>query len=377
MDQRKLLMLAIALLMFPQIAQTLFSPALGDIGRAFDVGPQAAAQTLSVYFLAFALGVVTWGRVCDRIGRRPSMLAGLAIYVFACVLGLSVRSFNGLLMAQALAAFGAAVGSVVTQTLLRDRFRGSELAQVFSLAGMALAASPAIGLFSGASLVQGFGYRGVLAALLLLASALWLWSWRVLPETRAPQLTSISLFATMGDMLRDPGIWRSALWIATFNVALFSYYSLGPFLFERLGLSSSAFGYSGVMLALASGFGAWLNKCLLRIGCSPLQLIRLAAVTGLLGGIGVWLLQAHIWFVLPMLLVVLAFGMAIPNILGAALSNYTDRLGTAGALLGLFYYLLIGGGLMLAAWSQALGETLMICNLLALSLAIRAKRAFV
>ncbi|TFA84572.1 putative MFS family arabinose efflux permease [Pseudomonas sp. LAIL14HWK12:I2] len=377
MDQRKLLMLAIALLMFPQIAQTLFSPALGDIGRAFDVGPQAAAQTLSVYFLAFALGVVTWGRVCDRIGRRPSMLAGLAIYVFACVLGLSVRSFNGLLMAQALAAFGAAVGSVVTQTLLRDRFRGSELAQVFSLVGMALAASPAIGLFSGASLVQGFGYRGVLVALLLLASALWLWSWRVLPETRAPQLTSVSLFATMGDMLRDPGIWRSALWIATFNVALFSYYSLGPFLFERLGLSSSAFGYSGVMLALASGFGAWLNKCLLRIGCSPLQLIRLAAVTGLLGGIGVWLLQAHIWFVLPMLLVVLAFGMAIPNILGAALSNYTDRLGTAGALLGLFYYLLIGGGLMLAAWSQALGETLMICNLLALSLAIRAKRAFV
>ena len=103
----------------------------------------------------------------------------------------------------------------------------------------------------------------------------------------------------------------------------------------------------------------------------------LNAVTGLLGGIGVWLLQAHIWFVLPMLLVVLAFGMAIPNILGAALSNYTDRLGTAGALLGLFYYLLIGGGLMLAAWSQALGETLMICNLLALSLAIRAKRAFV
>ena len=377
MNNKKLLMLAIALLMFPQIAQTLFSPALGDIGRAFSVGPQAAAQTLSVYFLAFAFGVVTWGRVCDRIGRRPSMLAGLAIYALACVLGLSVRSFTGLLMAQALAAFGAAVGSVVTQTLLRDRFRGTELAQVFSLVGMALAASPAIGLFSGASLVQGFGYRGVLVALLLLASILWIWSWHNLPETRPPQHTSVGLFATMGQMLRDPGIWRSALWIASFNVALFSYYSLGPFQFERLGLSGEWFGYSGVMLALASGFGAWLNKRLLRNGYRPLQLIRLAAFTGLLGGIGVWLLQAYVWFVLPMLLVVLAFGMAIPNILGAALSNYADRLGTAGALLGLFYYLLIGGGLMMAAWSQALGETLMICNLLALSLAIRAKNAFV
>ncbi|KNH29931.1 hypothetical protein ACS77_01790 [Pseudomonas syringae] len=52
------------------------------------------------------------------------------------------------------------------------------------------------------------------------------------------------------------------------------------------------------------------------------------------------------------LLVVLAFGMAIPNTLGSALVNYGDRLGTAGALFGLLYYLLIGGGLILATWSQ-------------------------
>ncbi|WP_445179019.1 MFS transporter [Pseudomonas sp. McL0111] len=368
MNNRKLLLLCIALLMFPQIAQTLFSPALGDIGRAFNVGPQAAAQTLSVYFLAFAFGVVTWGRVCDRIGRRPTMLAGLALYAAASVVGLCVDSFDALLMAQALAAFGAAVGSVVTQTVLRDRFQGSELAQVFSLVGMALAASPAIGLFSGASLVQGFGYRGVLGALVLLAMVLWSWSWWVLPETRRTPVRAAGLFETLGRMLGDLGIWRSALWVASFNIALFSYYSLAPFIFERLGLSESWFGYSGVALALGSGFGAWINKRLLRRGYSALQLIRLGALTGLLGGVGVWLTQGSIAFVLPMLLVVLAFGMAIPNILGSALVSYSDRLGTAGALLGLLYYLMIGAGLMLAAWTQALGETLMVCCALALLL---------
>lgn len=253
MNNKPLLILAIALLMFAQIAQTLYSPALGDIGRAFDVGPQAA-QTMSVYFLAFAFGVVTWGRVCDRIGRRPAMLSGLAIYAMACVIGLSVRSFQHLLMAQALGAFGAAVGSVVTQTLLRDRFQGTELAQVFSLVGMALAASPAFGLFSGAALTQVFGYRGVLGALLLIALALWLWSWRALPETRVQQRTAVSLFETLGRMMRDVGIWRSALWIASFNIALFSYYSLGPFMFKSVGLSESAFGYSGVPRA---GLRVW------------------------------------------------------------------------------------------------------------------------
>ncbi|MBB6155219.1 MFS family permease [Pseudomonas sp. JAI115] len=157
MNNRHLVALSITLLMFPQIAQTLYSPALGDIAQTFDVGPQTATQTLSVYFLAFAFGVVTWGRVCDRIGRRPTMLTGLALYVAAAVLALNVSTFNGLLLAQALGAFGVAVGSVVTQTVLRDRYQGSDLAQVFSRVGMALAASPAIGLFSGGALVQGFG----------------------------------------------------------------------------------------------------------------------------------------------------------------------------------------------------------------------------
>lgn len=375
MNRNSLLVLAVALLMFAQIAQTLYSPALADIGQAFGVGPQQATQTLSVYFLGFAFGVVVWGRMCDRVGRRSSMLAGLALYAGAALLALGVSTFHGLLLAQALAAFGAAAGSVVTQTLLRDRFTGVELAQVFSIIGIALAASPAIGLFSGSSLVQVFGYRGVAGCLLLLSSGLWLWCLRVLPETRPPGLTAPGVFDTLWRMLGDPVIWRSALLVALFNIALFSYYSVGPFIFQRLGMSAQWFGYSGVILALGSGFGAWLNQGLLRRGFSSAGLISIAALLTLVGGAGVWWLQNSPLFVLAMLCVVLAFGMAIPNLLGSALLDYRDRLGTAGALFGLLYYLLIGGGLLLVGWGQALGESLVVCGILAMLLSGVSKRA--
>lgn len=369
MKVRIFLPLTVALLMFPQLAQTLYSPALGDIGRAFAVGPERAGQTLSVYFLAFAFGVVVWGRLSDRWGRRPVMLAGLALYVAATVLALGMTSFNGLLLAQALAAFGAAVGSVVTQTVLRDRFQGVQLAQVFSLMGIALAASPAVGLFTGASLVQSFGYRGVLSGLLLLSLALWAVCFWALPETRPASMPTAALGETLRLLLRDAGIWRSVGLVAAFNIALFSYYSVGPFIFSRLGLSAADFGYSGVLLALGSGFGAWLNKRLLKRGINGEQLVLIAAGVAVLGGLLVVLLQ-HSWmFIWPMLLVVLAFGMAIPNVLGAALVAYQDRLGTAAALFGLLYYLVIGAGLTLVSLAQDLGWSLLVCGLAALWLA--------
>ncbi|VVN16983.1 Inner membrane transport protein YdhC [Pseudomonas fluorescens] len=374
MTSKNLLVLAVALLMFPQLAQTLYSPALGDIGQAFAVGPERAGQTLSVYFLAFALGVVVWGRLCDRWGRRPVMLAGLGLYVAATLLALSVSTFNGLLLAQAIAAFGAAVGSVATQTLLRDRFHGAQLGQVFSVMGIALAASPALGLFSGATLVQYAGYRGMLAGLLVMAAVLWAACVWALPETRPASLPTSPLGQTVGLMLRDAEVWRSVGLVAAFNIALFGYYSVGPFIFTRLGLSAAEFGYSGVLLALGSGLGAWLNKALLKRGMNGEQLVLAAAGVALLGGLSVLLLQDSWLFVWPMLLVVLAFGMAIPNVLGAALVAYQDRLGTAAAVFGLLYYLVIGAGLTLVAWAQDLGWSLLTCGLAALWLA--APRVF-
>jgi MFS family permease len=73
---RSAMVLVTALLMFPQIVETIYSPALTDISRYFSVSAAKAAQTLSLYFIGFAVGVLFWGRFSDRHGRRPALLAG-------------------------------------------------------------------------------------------------------------------------------------------------------------------------------------------------------------------------------------------------------------------------------------------------------------
>lgn len=359
--QKPTLTLAVALMMFPQIVETIYSPALTDIAQGFGVSAAQAGQTLSLYFFAFAFGVITWGRLCDIAGRRRTMLSGLALYAAASCGAVITKDFSVLLILRMLSAFGAAVGSVGTQTIMRDCYRGDELAKVFSVMGIALAVSPALGMFSGAALTGFAGYQGVFTWLAVLAVVLLVWTALRLPETAPVHITAISLPETAGQMLRDGFILRNVLLIAFLNISLFSYYQLAPFYFSELGLTQQEFGYSGLLLALGVAAGSLINRRLLKRGWHTRSLIRLAAVIGIISASSVWLLSDSVLFVLPVTGVVVSYGLAIPNILAGVLQDYRDRLGTAGALLGLMYYLLIGGGLALAGLSQNLGMSLFIC----------------
>lgn len=367
--QRKLtLILAISMMMFPQIVETIYSPALTQISVGFQVSAVSASQTLSCYFFAFAIGVVIWGRLCDVIGRRPTILSGLAFYLLASVIALFCTSFTVLLAARVLAAFGAAVGSVGTQTALRDRFDGHELARLFAIMGVAMAVSPAVGVLSGALLTHYWGYQGVFAGLALLAALLLAYAAWQLPETRPQQLVQAPFFGTLSQMTKDGDIWCSALLVGLFNVCMFSYYQLAPFRFEALGIPAQWFGYTGLVLAAGVGLGATINQYLMTRSWPFPALLILASGLALAGGVLIYLLEETIWFVLPMLLVVMAYGIAIPNILARALRHYQDCVGTAGAILGLMYYLMLGAGLVLTGWAQRLGMVLTIAGMLILGI---------
>ncbi|ODL85357.1 MFS transporter [Serratia marcescens] len=365
--QRLSLPLLVTAIMTPQLLETLYSPALTAIRSDFGVSAAQAGQTLSIYFFAFALGVAFWGAFCDRFGRRPAMLAGLALYLVGAGLALLSGSFTLLLAARALIAFGAAVGSIVTQTMLRDVYQGPALGRMFALVGIALSISPLLGMFAGGALVAWGGSAAIFTAQAAWALALLLWSYGILPETRRRQTaTAAAPGIALTAILRDRHIWCSALLVASFNIMVFSYFSLAPFMFERLGLNSQQFGYSGVMLALGSLAGALLNRHLLARGVSAKHQILLGGLLAVASGVALFWWQHSLWMLLPCALVMLAFGLAIPNVLSQALSRYRQQLGTAGALFGLLYYLLIGLGLTIAARGQDLAATLLLCGLLSL-----------
>ena len=65
------------LVMLPQFVETIYSPVLPSVQEYFGVKEESATLTISLYFIAFALGVAFWGIQCDRIGRKKSLQYGL------------------------------------------------------------------------------------------------------------------------------------------------------------------------------------------------------------------------------------------------------------------------------------------------------------
>ncbi|CED59295.1 MFS transporter [Moritella viscosa] len=354
--------LAVILLMFPQIIETMYSPALTSIKNHFGVSAAAAAQALSIFFIAFAVGVVVWGRMCDVIGRRTSTLTGLIVFIISATFTLMAPTFDMILTG---CAFGAAVGSICIQTIIRDGYHGMELSHVFSIVGTSIGLSPVIGMLTGSWLTAHGGYTWVFSAMVIFVAALLVWAFIHLPETKPANNRRDSLLAVGLKMLKDDHIWYISLMVAIFNISLFSYYSIAPFMFEKLGVSVEYFDYTGFLLAAGSIIGSMINMRLIRRHLSHDHIVSLATALLLLSGISVYLLQDSVWFFIPMMLVYLSFGLALPNLLSGALTDYRDHLGSAGALLGLFYYLMIGFGLHAASDFGSLAITLLICGLVA------------
>ncbi|REC62036.1 MFS transporter [Chryseobacterium pennae] len=351
------------LVMLPQFVETIYSPVLPMVQEKFGVNEESATLTISMYFIAFALGVAFWGIQCDRIGRKKSLEYGLITYGIGTFAAVFAPSFMVLIATRIISAFGIAVGSIVTQTILRDTYDKDHISKVFSWIGIGLSISPVIGMTTGSVLASLTGHQGVFITLYLLAAVFYILSRRNISETHhsVKEINFQILTGLLKRMLKDWEIIRCCLLIMSFNVLLFSYYSLAPFIFKQQQYSSYIFGYSSIILAAGTFAGAKLNRFLLLKNITPKILVTSSVIGAFIASVFVWMLIGYgIYFLIPYFFIVMAFSMAIPNILSTALIHYKNETGSAGALLGLIYYILIGTGLATIGFIQNLGISCLI-----------------
>lgn len=344
--------LIIALVGFPQISETIYTPALPDVATGLSTSAALVEATLAIYFLGFAFGVLLWGIFSDGYGRRAVMIAGILIYgvgTWACG---NANNIETLLTWRFVQAFGASVGSVITQTIIRDTYEGAQRAKLFAIVSGALAFSPAVGPLLGGFISELWGWRANFWVLTIMAILLMIWSYLYLPETR-PQNNSSSrnFLHTFKQMFNSRILWGHILLIGATNGILFGFYQEAPFIYiEQLGMPPSLYGSLGLLIAAATVLAARFSY-LKSSQFSPEKLIMWGSCSVAAGALAFLLtillgvFQLHFFDlaanILILFLIFFGIGLIIPNSLSHALKPFQFAAGTAGSIFGGFYYCLI------------------------------------
>src|SRR6266446_331345 len=178
-----LVVLIAALAMLGPFSVDAYLLAFPDIGRDLGVPPLAVQQTLSTYLFAYAFMMLWHGALSDALGRRPIVLAGLALYTFASLGCAIAGNIQSLWLFRTLQGISAGAGLVVGRAIIRDRFHGPEAQRLMSQITLVFGIAPALAPVVGGVLLNSLGWRSIFWAMLVLAAAVLAWAEKSLPET--------------------------------------------------------------------------------------------------------------------------------------------------------------------------------------------------
>jgi EmrB/QacA subfamily drug resistance transporter len=168
---------------------TIVNVALPTIRQDLQASGTALEWVVAAYLLAFAVMLITAGRIGDRFGRKRLFLAGVTSFGLASLgCGLATNPAE-LITGRALAGLAAAIMIPQVLATLREVFTGKERGAAFGIYGAMGGVAVAAGLLLGGVLtsadILGLGWRTVFFVNVPFALAAAIAALAVVPETRA------------------------------------------------------------------------------------------------------------------------------------------------------------------------------------------------
>lgn len=339
--RRPPLAILVAISALQPFALNVLAPATPSLARALAVDYATVQLTLTFYLLAVAVTQIFVGPISDRIGRRPCILAGAALFLAGSVVGALAETIEVLLVARAIQAMGGGTCFALARAIVRDTADKDESASLIGYITMAMVVSPMVAPLVGGFLEAAYGWRAIFAATAILATGVGLAAVLLLRET-APRNGTASLVG----MLRGfPALLSDRLFVAyvialsSTSAAFFGFIAGAPYVVvEVMGRSADVYGAYFVLSAGGYMAGNFLTgRFGRRVGSERLVLFGTAAsalsVVLALGFalVGPW---TPATLFLPLMLNAVANGLTIPGATAASLSVRPELAGTAAGLAG-------------------------------------------
>ena len=316
------------------LATDMYLPAFAIMQADLQTPAAAISASLSLFLAGFAFAQLLWGPMSDRFGRKPVLLAGLAIFAFGCLGMLWLRDATWLLVLRFIQAVGVCAAAVTWQALVTDYYPASRTNRIFATIMPLVGLSPALAPLLGSWILAHFSWQAIFAVLFAITLVLMIPAFFLKPVTvKEAQPTSRVTFFTL---LRSRIYRGNVLIYAACSASFFAWLTGSPFILSDIGYSPAAIGLSYVPQTIAfliGGYGCraalqkWQGHQMLPslLGLFAVSVIGTWAV-GFIPGVGLTEL------LIPFCLMAVANGAIYPIVVAQALRPFPQATGSAAAL---------------------------------------------
>ena len=205
---------------------------------------QGATETLiglaiGIYGLTQALFQIPFGLLSDRVGRKPLIVGGLAIFVLGSVIAATTDSIWGIILGRALQGSGAIAAAVMA--LLSDLTREQNRTKAMAFIGISFGVTFAIAMVLGPIITQALGLQALFWMIAILATAgigMTLW---VVPDSNTHVLNRESgmVKGCFRKVMAEPKLLKLNFGIMCLHIMLMSTFIALPGILEQAGFPAA------------------------------------------------------------------------------------------------------------------------------------------
>jgi DHA1 family bicyclomycin/chloramphenicol resistance-like MFS transporter len=318
-----------------------YIPAFSGIAKAIDASPVQMQQTLSVYLFGFAFMNLFHGALSDSFGRRPVVLAGLAVFTLASLGCALSQNIGQLVFFRGLQGLSTGAGIVVSRAVIRDMFPPAQAQKVMSQVTIYFGIAPAIAPIVGGWLFVHLGWHSIFWFLTAIGVVLWVANLQLLPETlhhshRQP-FSPRNLMHGYWQLGANPRFLLLALASGVPFNGMFLYVLCAPaFLGEHLRLAPTEFFWFFLLTIAGIMGGAWASGRLAG-QVTPRRQIRhgfqIMLGISLLNVLANFLFEPQAgWALIPIAVFAFGWALMVPVVTLLVLDMFPERRGLASSL---------------------------------------------
>lgn len=282
---------------FPPLTIDLYLPALPQMVEVFNTDQSMVNLTLSSYFVTYAIGLLFWGPLSEKFGRKPILLIGIASYMVASVLCAMTNSIEQLIGARIFQAFAGSAITVIATAIVKDLYDGREREKIMATIMSLVIIAPMVAPVFGAFLLKIASWRMMFVTLAIFgafASVLAL-CYRETLESKYQG----SIFRSWGRLavvMKNRSFIKLLVIFSITPMALMGFLAAGSYIYiNDFGLTEQQFSYAFAFNALCASFGPTLYmKLSYRVSVQKVisACFALLAIAGIftltVGGLSPW-----------------------------------------------------------------------------------------